>query len=270
MKFNKETQNLFKQTRHHFKRRKIRCFYPFEIIFSDSIVYRQYSNKNSGYKYIIVVVDCFTKMAYGEAVKKLDEFSASIALEKIMKKMPEIPRFFCTDRGTEFVNSKVGKLLEGLGIVHYQMRGTHKASIAERFIKTLKSKLEKYFWQNQTRKWIDVYQEYIKIYNNSYHRTIKMKPAQVNWDNRQKVFRSLFPDIIDKTFPRLKIGQIVRLIKFKSTFEKGYTRSWSIELYKITRAESRSGVDYYRIADLNGNLLSGTKYYWELNPVNKK
>ena len=127
--------------------------------------------------------------------------------------------------------------------------------------------MEKYFWQNKTRKWIDVYKKYIDLYNNSYHRSIKMKPSQVNLDNRQKVFQSLFPGTIDKTFPRLSVGQKVRLVKFKSTFEKGYTRRWTVELYKITRAESRGGVDYYRISDLDGNPVSGSKYYWELNPV---
>lgn len=265
--FNSETKNLFRQTRYRFKRRRIRCFYPYEILFSDSIVYRQYSRYNSGFKYIVVVVDCFSKMAFAEAVKKLDEFSVALALERIFKRMPESPRYFCTDRGTEFLNSKVKDLMQRQGIIHYTMRGPHKASIAERFIRTLKTQLEKYFWQYKTRRWLDVFQRYISRYNSTYHRSIKMRPDEVTLDNRQKVFRTLFPEAIDRTFPRLSIGQKVRLVKYKSLIEKGYTRRWSLELYKIVGAESRNFVDFYKISDLEGNILPGSKYYWELNPV---
>ena len=270
LNFSEETQNLFRQARYRFKRRRIRCYYPNEILFSDSIVYRQYGRQNSGFNYIVVVVDCFSKKAYGEAVKKLDEFNVTIALEKIFKRLPDLPRYFVTDRGTEFLNSKVRAMMERNGVIQYQMRGRHKASIAERFIRTLKSNLEKYFWQNRTKRWIDVFQAYIEKYNASYHRSIRMKPDEVNWDNRRRVFQALFPETIDKSFPRLPVGTKVRLIKFKHLLEKGYTRRWSLQIYTIIRSESRSGVDYYRIADLEGNIVPGSKYYWELNPISNR
>ena len=208
-------------------------------------------------------------MAYVEALKKLDEFSMAIALEKIFRRLPDMPKFFATDRGTEYLNSKVRELLNRNGIVQYQMRGRHKASIAERFIRTLKTNLEKYFWQNRTRKWIDVYQPFVDKYNKSYHRTIRMRPADVNMSNRRKVFYNMFPGSIDKTFPRLKIGTKVRLVKAKHVLEKGYTRRWSLQIFTVVKAESRDGVDYYRIADREGVLIPGAKYYWELNPLKR-
>ena len=269
LSFTDETKNLFRQTRYRFKRRKIRCFYPYEVLFADSIVYRTYWRQNSGFKYIVIVIDCFTKMAYAEAVKKLDEFSVTLALENIFKKLPDLPRYFCTDRGTEFMNAKVQNLMLRKGIIHYQMRGRHKAAIAERYIRTLKSNLEKYFWQNKTNRWLDVYQSYIRKYNSSYHRSIRMRPDQVNWENRQTVFRSLFPKTIGKRHPRIKTGTKVRLVKFKHVLEKGYTRRWSLQLFKVISSESRGGVDFYKIADLEGNILPGKKYYWEINPINK-
>jgi len=163
----------------------------------------------------------------------------------------------------------VNTLFDRFGIRHYSIRGKHKACVAERFIKTLKGRLEKYFWEKKTHKWIDVLDQFIENYNNTYHRSIKMAPNEVSDENRKQVFRTLYPKQDDHTPPRLKKGDRVRLLKTKNIFSKGYTRSWTTEIYQIEKAYTDSGVDYYTVSDLEGNQLPRKKYYWELNLVTR-
>ena len=263
------TSSLFRQVRHKYPRRRIRSYYRFQLMMSDTINFRNYANSNKNFKYIMVLIDVFSKMAYVAPMKRMNEFDASIAMESMLNKLPDMPDSIITDKGTEYYNSKVKALFGRFGIKHYSIRGKHKACVAERFIRTIKGRLEKYFYQNNTRNWIDVLDQFIDNYNKTYHRSIKMPPIQVNDHNRAKVFKNLYPKIKDNRKPRLNKGDQVRLLKEKSVFEKGYTRSWSKEIYNIRESFSDSGADYYSIADIEGNILPRKKYYWELNLVSR-
>jgi glutamate 5-kinase len=220
-------------------------------------------------KYINIGIDVFSKMAYAAPMKKMNEFDSTIAMESIINKLPDIPQNIITDLGTEYYNSKIKALFDRYGINHYSIRGKHKACVAERFIRTLKGRLEKYFFENKTHNWINVLDQFIANYNNSYHRSIKMEPINVNEDNKKKVFNSLYPKSMEQIRPRLNKGDQVRLLKDKNIFEKGYTRSWSLEIYKIEKTFSESTVDFYLISDSAGNILPRKKYYWELNLVTR-
>ena len=79
----------------------------------------------------------------------------------------------------------------------------------------------------------------------------------------------MYKDYPLKTDPRLRVGDKVRIARLKTIFEKGYTRRWSLELYTIVSAQSRGGVDYYKVADENGNVLPRQRYYFELNLVER-
>lgn len=263
------SSSLFRQVRHKYPRRRIRAFFPYHIMMSDTINYRSYGLSNHNWKYCMVMVDVFSKRAYAQPMKRMRDFDATIAMENMLKMLPDLPKIIITDLGTEYYNSKMRALFQRFGIKHYSIRGKHKACVAERFIRTIKSRLERYFWEKKTHNWVDVLQDFIENYNNTYHRSIKMSPNAVNENNRKIVFANLFPHIKDKTPPRLQRGDKVRLLKRKNLFDKGYSRSWSTAIYEIKTALSDAGVDYYEISDLQGNVLPRKKYYWELNLVIK-
>jgi len=263
------TSSLFRQVRHKFPRRRIKSYYPFQLMMTDTINYRTYSTKNKNYKYIMVLVDVFSKRAFAAPMKRMKDFDATIAMESMLNKLPDVPKSIISDLGTEYYNSKMSALFDRYGIRHYSIRGRHKACIAERFIKTLKSRLEKYFWQTSSHKWIDVLDQLMENYNKTYHRSIKMAPDDVTDENRKQVFNNLYPKSKDNTPPRLNKGDQVRILRTKGIFEKGYTRSWSTEIYTIDQAYNESGVDFYKIRDLEGNILPRNKYYWELNLVTR-
>ena len=265
-----ETSSLFKQVRHKFPRRRIVAHYPFEIVMSDTINYRNIAGPaNKGFKYIMVVVDVFSKFAWAEPMKRLNDISSLNALEAILNRMDQVPENFVTDRGNEYYNRKMYDLFQRFGINHYSLRGPHKAANAERFIRTLKSKFERYFWKNKTTSWIDVLQPFIFNYNHTYHRSIKMAPFAVSDDNRAQVYKTLYPKLKDHIRPRLRVGDKVRILQEKNLFQKGYKRSWSLEIYRVSKVLTQGAVDYYEIEDELGVLQSRKKYFWELNLVSR-
>jgi len=230
---------------------------------------RDYVHANNGYKYILVFIDVFTKMCYVEVLKNKTALTTLLALEKIIKRLPEPPNHFVTDVGTEFYNRPVHELLQKYGIEHYSIRGEHKAAVAERMIRTMKGRLEKYFWENKTKCYVDILQQIIDNYNKTPHRSIGMAPISVNRNNRDQVFKKMYPKQNIEFKPRLGVGDKVRIAKLKTLFEKGYTRKWSLEIYTVISAKSKGGVDYYKVEDIDGNILPRQKYYYELNLVEK-
>ena len=263
-----ENSSIFKQVRNKYPRRKIKAYYPFEIMMSDTINYRSYGLPfNQNYKYIMVLIDVFSKRAFAAPMKRMRDFDAVVALETMIQDCPEIPKMIVTDSGTEYFNRKVKDLFDRKNIRHFSLGGPHKASVAERFIRTLKSRLEKHFWRIKKPKWIDVLPDFIDNYNNSYHRSIRMAPSQVSGNNRDEVFQNLYPHSKIKVKPRLTKGSLVRLRVNKDLFTKGYKRNWSLEIYRIKRVFADSQADYYEIEDLQGNSIKRKKYYWELNLV---
>ena len=73
---------------------------------TDTINYRKYSKRNNGYKYIMVLIDVFSKKAYAAPMKKINEFEALLSMERMLRKLPDIPKSIISDRGTEYYNLK--------------------------------------------------------------------------------------------------------------------------------------------------------------------
>ena len=252
-----------------FPRRHIIVHFPFQIFMGDLIEYQrnEYKYANGGHKFILVLIDVFTKKAYARPVKRKNKFDMSIAMESILMDLDHYPNTLITDEGLEFYNKNVEEVLDKYAIHHYSIKSKMKASVAERFIRTLKSRLEKYFVKNKTKRWIDVLPQFIENYNNTPHRSLGMTPNQVTDDNADRVFKKMFPDIHLQAKPRLKIGDLVRKLKLKTVFDKGYKQTWSDEIFKVTQIKQAAGRIWYIISDQNGNRQSGIKYFWELNLV---
>ena len=226
-----------------------------------------YQYANDGNKFILVLIDIFTKKAYARPVRRKNKFEVSKAMESILNGLEHFPNTLITDEGLEFYNRNVEEVLDKFGIHHYSIKTKMKASVVERFIRTLKSRLEKYFVENNTKRWVDILAQMIQNYNNTPHRSIGMTPNQVSDENADEVFKQLFPDIHLVAKPRLKVNDLVRILKEKAIFEKGYTQNWSNELYRVVKVKQAAGRVWYEIEDLHKNKVAGIKYYWELNFV---
>ena len=94
-----------------------------------------------------------------------------------------------------------------------------KAAIVERFNRTLKTMMWKYFYSKGTYNWVDVLDDLVNNYNNTKHGSILMKPVDVNKTNQDQVWTTLFCDAIgDLPLPKFKVGDTVRVSKYKSFF----------------------------------------------------
>ena len=146
----------------------------------------------------------------------------------------------------------------------YLIHNEGKSIVAEKFIRTLKTKIYKYMtsiWKNM---YIDKLDDIVNEYNNTYHRTIKMKPVDVK-DNTYIDFKK---EVNDKD-PKFKIGDHVRISKYKNIFAKGYTPNWSEEVFVIKKVKNTVPWTLV-INDLNGDEIIGTFYGKELQKTNQQ
>ena len=147
------------------------------------------------------------------------------------------------------------------------MYSTHnggKSVVAERFIRTLKSKIYKYMTSISKNVYIDKLDDIVDKYNNTYHTTIKMKPIDVK-DNK---YINNSKEINNKD-PKFKVGDHVRISKYKNIFAKGYMPNWSEEVFIIKNVKNTIPWTYV-INDLNDEEIIGTFYEKELQKTNQE
>ena len=254
-----------------FPRRRVIARFPFEIFMADLIEYPQYKLANHGYCFILIMIDCFTKMVYAAPMKKKNKEWTSEAFESIFKNFDEHPINLVTDGGLEFFNSAVRKVFDNYGINHYKTptRTKWKASMAERVIRTLKSRIEKYFKTNKTKKWTDILDKFVHNYNSLPHSSHGLPPQDVTDENREEVYKRLYPNQNITIVCKLKKGDKVRKIREKADFEKGYTENWSKEIYIIAEQRQSQTVCWYILQTLDGERLPGIWYYYQLNLVSR-
>ena len=143
----------------------------------------------------------------------------------------------------------------------YSTHHEEKSVVAERFIRTLKSKIYKYMTSISKNVYIDKLDDIVDEYNNTYHTTIKMKPADVKdntYINADKEFNN--------KDPKFKVGDHVRISKYKNIFAKGYMPNWPEEVFVIKNTVPWT----YVINDLNGEEITGTFYEKELQKTNQE
>ena len=144
-----------------------------------------------------------------------------------------------------------------------------KARVVERFNRTLKTKMWKYFTKHNTNVFVDVLQDLVYSYNHTYHRSIKMQPVEVHQQNQEEVWHNLYSDM-DVTYkrPKFKVRDSVRISKLRKTFKKGYLPNWSEELFTIDKVIRTTPVRYIIRDEMNVSL-KGSFYEKELQKITK-
>ena len=174
------------------------------------------------------------------------------------------PNKIWVDHGNEFFNNQFKKWLKDNSIEMYSAHNEGKSVVAERFIRTLKNKIYKHMTTVSENVYFDVLNDIVDAYNNTYHRTIKMKPIGVK-DNSFTEFN----EESNEKDPKFKIGDHVRISKYKNIFAKGYTPNWSEEVFIIKKIKNTVPWTYV-ISDLNGEEIVGSFYEKELQKTNQK
>lgn len=256
---------IYRQARKNFLRRSVVLKKIDEFWQADLMDMRNFKDKNSGYTFVLVVIDTFSKFAWTMPVKNKTKNEVTDAFYAILSK-GRIPKHLQTDLGTEFYNDCFKNLMKTFKINHYSTYSVKKASIVERLIRTLKHKLYKNFHLSGKYEWIgNPLKKITKDYNQSVHRITKFKPSNVNSTNESEVLQNILKSRrnVQSTKAKFKIGDIVRISKYKGVFDKGYTPNWSTELFTIIKINDTNPVTY-QIQDQRKQNILGTFYEQEL------
>lgn len=252
-------EELHKPARRNFQRRRtvIKGFGDLWQI--DLAEMQSFARENKGNRYILVVIDCFSKYSWTRPIKTKTGVEVTGAMRNIMQEANYSPKNLQSDNGTEFYNKNFTKLMKSYHINHYSTFSTKKAAIVERVIRTLKSWLYKEFSTRGTYRWINILPDIVKRYNNKIHRTIGMRPVDVTPTTRLTAYNHI--KIALK--PKFHVGDIVRISKNKGVFDKGYYANWSAELFKIIKVNITNPTTYL-LEDMNSQPIKGCFYEFEL------
>ena len=200
------------------------------------------------------VIDIFSKYAWVVPLKDKKGISIVNAFQKILNQSGRKPNKIWVDKGSEFYNNSFKKWLKDNYIEMYSIHNEGKSVVAERFIRTLKNKINKYMTTISKNVYINKLDDIVDEYNHIYHRTIKMKPVDV----KDNTFIDFEKAVNDKD-PKFKVGDHVRISKYKNIFAKGYTPNWSEEVFVISKIKNTLPWTYV-INDPNGKGIIG-KFY---------
>ena len=269
-------------TLHKPKRQRFKPLYPYRVSGShvqfqaDLVDYSKYSAWNRGYKYILMVMDIFSRKAWAFPLKTKSGTDVAHVLRDLFQHIPS-PKRLQVDEGREFYNRNVQAVLAKDQIELFSIFSPYKCAHVERLNRTIKNKLERIFTATNDRNWIDHLEDVMTSYNNTIHSTTQHRPNEVNESNEREVF-----DQIQKTRGDVNrkaarnrqhypVGTRVRISRNKGTFGRGYEANWSTEEFSVSQiVRGHSGVIMYKIKDASGDEIKGSFYPQELQKVDRE
>ena len=257
---------LHKPTRNRFRRNKTRAMYIDEVWQMDLCETHMLKKYNDGDKYILTMIDVFSKMAFAKSLPNKKGPTVLEAFLSVLEEQDRKPQNVHTDQGVEFTNRSFKSALKKLDIHYYVTFSETKASVVERFNKTLKTKMWKYFTHNNTYRYVDVLQDLVDGYNATPHGGISLAPVKVTEKNQLKVWRQSYKEPVNGKPFKYQVGEKVRISRDKRMFEKGYIQNWSEEHFIIEKRLRRLP-HVYCLKDLDGEVLKGVFYEQQLQRV---
>ena len=257
------SNELNKPSIQKFERQKVIVNHINEIHSTDLVDMTQYSKINKGYKYIFTNIDVFSKYAYAYPIKSKKIQDIKPCFEKIFKNNK--PKYVWSDKEPAFLSKEMQLFFKNNNVKIYHTNSHLKAVIIERFNRSLRELMMKEFVKNNNTVWYNILPKLIKIYNNRYHSTIKMKPIDVNKNNEKYIKENIYTYNKTSKNPKFKIGDLVRIsLKRRNLFDKPSGNiKWTEELFKI-HSITKSNVTTYKIKDLNDEIIKGIFYEKEL------
>ena len=263
------TKELLKPKRRRFRRRQVLASGGIDSIWTaDLLDIHQYARQNKGYKFILVVLDVFSRFAWARPLKNKSGKEVANALKDIIEVDGRRPKKLWTDEGTEFYNVDVSRVLNGIEL--YSTHNEPKAAIAERFIRTLREKMETNYILTQSTIWYDILPELLRKYNTSKHRTIKMTPEEASKPKNYYRVSACFKHVKNKDPPSFSVGDKVRISIQKKLFDKGATANWSEEIFKVKKLRLDTNPIVYQLEDLAGEDVVGNFYKEQLQITNQE
>ena len=171
----------------------------------------------------------FSKYAFVVPLKDKKGTTIANAFQSILDNSKRKPNKVWVDQGSEFYKT----WLKGNNIEMYSTHNEGKSVVAERFIRNLKNKIYKHMTVIPKNVYFNVLNDIVDKYNNTYHKTIKMKPIDVKNDSFAE-----YNEESNEKDARFKVSDHVRISKYKNIFAKGYAPNWSEEVFVVTKIKN--------------------------------
>ena len=226
---------------------------------------RPLSEFNEGFKYLLMLIDVFSKYGWIRPLKDKKCETVTEAFKSIFKEGRKL-QYLWTDKGKEFDNKHLKELLDENKITLYSTENEEKSSVVERWNRTIKNKMWKMFTANNNTVYYDKLDNLVNEYNSTKHSSTKMSPTEASKKKNQgTVYFNLYGNLKPlATKPKYKIGDKVRISKYKRpVFDKRYTPNWTEEIFVIDKIQHTNPATY-KLKDLNNEEIKGSFYEPEL------
>ena len=263
---------LHKPITRNFQKRSVISNGIDDIWAADLVEMQKFSKWNKGIKYLLMVIDVFSKYGWIRGLKDKKTETVSEAFDVIFEDGRQ-PKMLWTDKGSEFISKHFKDFLKSKGIKLYHTENEEKSSVIERWNRTMKNKMWKMFSVNNNTVFADKIVKLVNDYNNTRHSSIKMTPVEASKKKNEKtVWLNLYGESIflKPEKPKFEIGDHVRISKYKrKVFDKGYTPNWTEEIFVIKQINPTKPVTY-SIVDLMSESVKGSFYEQELQKAKQQ
>ena len=247
----------------NFVKRKVHAAFKDNVWGADLADMQLLSRYNKGIRFLLCVTDIFSKYAWVVPLKDKKGISIVKAFQSILKQSNRKPNKIWVDKVSEFYKAYFKKWLRDNDLVMYSTDNEGKSVVVERFTRTIKSKIYKYMTSVLKNVYINKLDDIVNEYNNTYHTTIKMKRIDIKDNTYINTSKK-----INYKDPKFKVGDRVRISKYKNIFAKGYMPNWREEVFVIKKVKNTVPWTYV-IDDLNGEESIGTFYEKESQKTNQ-
>lgn len=243
----------------------------------DLVDMQSLSKENRGHRFIITILDAFSRKAWAFPLKNKEGNSVRLVLEKFLKSLDKLPRLIQSDKGQEFKNKLVQSLFEKNNIHFFTTHNQEtKAQLVERFNRSLQENMYRMFTAKGHQNWVDHLQDLVNNYNNRFHSTIGMKPNDVTKDNEVEIIARMTcrrkkreEKMKRRAVIPYKPGSFVLISTESRQFKKGYMPGWSKEVFVINRLKNTKPLTY-ELIDMDGTVIEGSFLHPELQLLPSK
>jgi hypothetical protein len=228
------------------------------------------ASSNDGVRYLLILIDVVSKYVWVEPLKSKNGPTVLQGFKDLFGRIERKPQKLQTDEGKEFLYHGVQSFLKENKIGFFTLKSDKKAALAERVIRTLKEKIARYMHEKHTRRYVDVLDDLVASYNDTYHTSIKRAPAEVNEKNEGSVLNALYGHLWKEKKqkpPKLKVGDFVRISRVKGIFSKGYTGKWTKEIFIVQKVVESKPYVMYQLRDWKNVSIEGSFYEHEVQLV---
>ena len=214
-------------------KRKVYSSFKDNILGVDLAYMQLISKYNKGIRYLLCAIDLLSKYAFVVPLKDKKGTTIVNTFQIILGSSKRKPNKIWVDQGSEFYNTYFKKWLKNNNIEMYSAYNEGKSIVAERFFITLKNKIHKYMTAISKNVYFDFLNDVVDEYNSTYHKIIKMKPIHVKSDSFAE-----YNEESNEKDPKFKVGDHVRISKYRNIFAKGYAPNWSEEIFVVKKIKN--------------------------------